>query len=87
MDNRVSEIHTIMSELESTLGAGTVYWRCVPTEYNPADNITRGLHPAQLKEGRASDRTLTVPELRSAQNYLMKRAQAKSFGEEVYVQL
>ena len=41
--NRVSEIHTSMSELESTLGAGTVYWRYVPTEYNPADDITRGL--------------------------------------------
>ena len=25
VDNRVSKIHTIMSELESTLGAGTVY--------------------------------------------------------------
>ncbi|XP_068717160.1 uncharacterized protein [Montipora capricornis] len=45
---RVSEIHTIMSELESTLGAGTVYWRYVPTECNPADNVTRGLRPAQL---------------------------------------
>ena len=46
--NQVSEIHTIMSELESTLRAGTVYWRYVPTEYNPADDITRGLRPAQL---------------------------------------
>ena len=30
--NRVSEIHTIMSDLEATLGAGTVTWRYVPTE-------------------------------------------------------
>ena len=48
LGNRVSEIHTIMSELESTLGAGTVYWRYVLTECNPADDITRGLRPAQL---------------------------------------
>ena len=160
--NRVSEIHTIMSELESTLGVGTVYWRYVPTECNPADDITRGLCPNQLnmshryyrgpeflympvtvcpeskieipqKEVEESERKarwvevlhecevllgwkrysslakmrkvvvyvqrflnntrtkreerltgpLTVPELRSAQNYLVKRAQAESFGEEV----
>ena len=37
------EIHTIISELESTLGASTVYWRYVLTECNPADDITRGL--------------------------------------------
>ena len=30
--NRVSKIHTIMSELESTLGPSTVYWRYVSTE-------------------------------------------------------
>ena len=46
--NRVSEIHTIMSDLDSTLGAGKVYWRYVPTESNPADDITRGLRPDQL---------------------------------------
>ena len=44
----MSEIHTIMSELESTLGEGTVYWRYVLTECNPAGDITRGLRPAQL---------------------------------------
>ena len=54
--NRVSEIHTIMSNLEATLGAGTVSWRYVPTRLNPADDITRGLHPTQLSTGyRYSD--------------------------------
>ena len=44
--NRVSEIHTIMSNLETTLGAGTVSWRYMPKgDNNPADDITRGLHP------------------------------------------
>ena len=37
-----------MSELESVLGAGTVYWLYEPTDYNPADDITRGLRQAQL---------------------------------------
>ena len=46
--NRVSELHTIMSDLDATLGAGKVCWRYVPTESNPADDITRGLHPDQL---------------------------------------
>ena len=46
--NRVSEIHAIMSDLDSTLGAGKVCWRYVPTENNPADHITRGLRPDQL---------------------------------------
>ena len=46
--NRVSEIHTIMSDLDSTLGAGKVCWRYVPTDSNPADEITRGLCPDQL---------------------------------------
>ena len=34
--NRVSETYTIMSNLETTLGAGTVSWRYVPTGDNPA---------------------------------------------------
>ena len=47
--NRVSEIHTIMSNLETTLGAGTVSWRYMPKgDNNPADDITRGLHPVEL---------------------------------------
>ena len=46
--NRVSEIHTIMSNLETTLGAGAVGWRYVPTSNNPADDITRGLHLVEL---------------------------------------
>ena len=46
--NRVSEIHTIMSNLETALGAGAVSWRYVPTGDNPADDITRGLHPVAL---------------------------------------
>lgn len=37
-----------MSDLDATLGAGKVCWRQVPTESNPADDITRGLHPDQL---------------------------------------
>ncbi|XP_068707671.1 uncharacterized protein [Montipora foliosa] len=49
--NRVSEIHTIMSSLEATLGAGAVSWRYVPTEANPADDITRGLSPTELGAG------------------------------------
>ena len=39
------ELHTIMSDLDATLGAGKVCWRYVPTESNPADDITRALHP------------------------------------------
>lgn len=46
--NRVSEIHTVMSNLEVTLGAGTVSWRYVPTEVNPAGDISRGLSPTEL---------------------------------------
>ena len=49
--NRVSEIHTIMSNLETSLGAGTVSWRYVPTEANPADDISRGLGPTELCKG------------------------------------
>ena len=37
-----------MSDLDATLGAGKVCWRYVPTESNPADDITRALHPDQL---------------------------------------
>ena len=44
--NRVS--HTIMSNLETTLGAGTVSWRYAPTVDNPANDITRELHPVGL---------------------------------------
>ena len=51
VSNRVSEIHTIMSNLEATLGAGAVSWRHVPTEANPADDITRGLRPMELGTG------------------------------------
>ncbi|KAM7451727.1 hypothetical protein ABFA07_000746 [Porites harrisoni] len=46
--NRVSETHTIMSNLETTLGAGTVSWRYAPTVDNPANDITRELHPVGL---------------------------------------
>ena len=160
--NRVSEIHTIMSDLDSTLGAGKVCWRYVPTDSNPADEITRGLCPDQLnvnhlyyggpefllksaklwpeskveapqEEADKSERKLkwagvsretepvfgwrkyssltkvrrlvayvrlfanntrvkeearmtgqlTVLELRSAQNYLVKKAQLESFSEEM----
>ena len=49
--NRVSEIHTIMSNLEVTLGVGIVSWKYVPTEANPADDITRGLSPTDLGKG------------------------------------
>lgn len=49
--NRVSEIHSIMSNLEAILGAGTVNWRYVPSESNPADDITRGQRPAELSVG------------------------------------
>ena len=47
--NRVSEIHTVMGNLESTLGTGRVSWRYVPKgDNNPADDIIRGLHPVEL---------------------------------------
>ena len=49
--NRVSEVHSIMSNLEAILGAGTVNWRYVPSESNPADDITRGLRPSELSVG------------------------------------
>ena len=45
---RVSEIHTIMSNLETILEAGAVSRTYVPTGDNPADDITRGLHPVEL---------------------------------------
>ena len=47
----MSEIHTIMSNLETSLGVGTVSWRYVPTEANPADDISRGLDPTELCKG------------------------------------
>ena len=46
--NRVSEIHTIMTNPETTLGADAVSWRYVPTGDDPADDISRGLHLVQL---------------------------------------
>ena len=46
--NRVSEIHTIVSNLETTLWAGIMIWRYVSTEANPADDISRGLGPTDL---------------------------------------
>ena len=46
--NRISEIHTITSNLETALEAGTVSWRYVPTGDIPADDITWGLHPVEL---------------------------------------
>ena len=49
--NWVSEIHTIMSNLEATQGAGAVSWRYVPPEANPADDITWGLRPMELGTG------------------------------------
>ena len=42
------QIHAIKSNLETTLGAGTVSWRYVPTGDNPADDTNRGLHPVEL---------------------------------------
>ena len=46
--NRISETHTIMSNVETTLGAGTVRWRYAPTVDNPANDISRELHPVRL---------------------------------------
>ena len=46
--NRVSETDTVMSNLETTLGAGTVNWRYAPTVDNPTNDITRELHPVGL---------------------------------------
>ena len=37
-----------MSNLETALGAGAVSWRYVSTGDNPADDITRRLHPVEL---------------------------------------
>ena len=50
--NRISEIHSIVQELETKLGAEMVTWRYVPTEVNPADDITRGLSPSKLVSGQ-----------------------------------
>ena len=46
LGNRISEIHTITSNLETALGAGTVSWRYVPTGDNPADKP-----PGELNRG------------------------------------
>ena len=46
--------------LRFTLEAGMVSCRYVPSEHNPADYITRGLHPAELNMGH---RYNDVPEL------------------------
>lgn len=47
IDNRISEIHSIIRNLKAILGAGTVNWRYVPLESNPADDITRRLCPSE----------------------------------------
>ena len=57
--NRVSEIHSVVHELETKLGADTVTWRYVPTDVNPADDISRGLSPSELTMGH---RYLSGPE-------------------------
>ena len=49
--NRVSEIRTIMSNLEATPGVGTMSWRYVPIVANPADDISRGVSPTELGKG------------------------------------
>ena len=49
--NRVSEILTIMSNLEVTQGAGAVSWRYVPAEANPADDIIQGPRTTELGTG------------------------------------
>ena len=49
--SRISEIHSIMRNLEAILGAGTVDWRYVPSESNPVDDIARGLRPSELSVG------------------------------------
>jgi hypothetical protein len=57
--NRVSEIHSVVHELETKLGADTVTWRYIPTDVNPADDISRGLSPSELTMGH---RYLSGPE-------------------------
>lgn len=47
VDNQISEIHSIMRNLKAILGAGTVNWRYVPLESNPADDITCRLRPSE----------------------------------------
>ena len=37
-----------MSNLEATLGAGTVSWRYVPTEAYPVDDISLAQSPTEL---------------------------------------
>ena len=49
--NRVSEIHTIKSDLGAKLGVGMVSWRYLPSEDSPADDNTQGLRPAELNMG------------------------------------
>ena len=46
--NRVSETYTIMSNLETTLGAGAASWRYVRQVIILQNDITRELHPVGL---------------------------------------
>jgi len=73
--NWVSEIHTIMSSLEATLGAGAVSWKYVPTESNPADDITLELSPTKLGTGFRcnSGPSLCMNQQSSAQKIKSKR--------------
>ena len=50
-NNNLQEWKRFKGMLEATLGAGTVSWRYVPTEANPADDITQGLCRAELSTG------------------------------------
>ena len=40
-----------MNELEIKIGTGKVIWSYVPSEVNPADDISHGLSPSQLVRG------------------------------------
>ena len=63
--NRVSEILTIMSNLETAPGAGAVSWRYVPTGDNPADYITQVFHSFRTKRESSLQRWAGVPLRRS----------------------
>ena len=78
--NRVS--HTIISNLETTLGAGTVSWRLAKLRRVLA-YVVRFARNRRLKKELRQTGPVTATDLRAAQKQLVKRAQVESFGEGI----